>query len=274
MLRHANLFVLASLVLIVGAAPASADTCDLTSTGSSCGPSQFGGALFQQYTPTATTTYTVDPFLRLFNSGIEQGYNTSATTFDLNQQDTLNATDSILLEDVPIVMIDGVAYREFYLDINEPNSASKRLLSLDELRIYLSDTGGLTGYDATSQKLGGLTAIYDLDSGLTAGQDNWIQLNYSLNSGGSSGDMVAYIPNSLFTGSSEQYVYLYSKFGVKGGSLAADGSAETGFEEWWLKRPAAQASLSVPEPGMLLLFGTGLSLALRRVRRCPRKRLI
>ena len=59
----------------------------------------------------------------------------------------------------------------------------------------------LDSYNTVNKKLNGLTAIYDLD----AGGDNWIKLDYSLNSGSGSGDMVAYIPNSLFTGAGSQY---------------------------------------------------------------------
>jgi hypothetical protein len=51
--------------------------------------------------------------------------------------------------------------------------------------------------------------------------------------------MLAYIPNSLFTGQ-KQYVYLYSKFGV-------NFSAGNGPEEW----------ACVPEPVTLVLLGFG-----------------
>ena len=126
----------------------------------------------------------------------------------------------------------------------------KLLLSLDELRIYLSPTGELDSYNAANKKLNGLAAIYDLD----AGGDNWIKLDYSLNHGSGSGDMVAYIPNSLFTGAGTQYLYLFSRFGDQ---ESADAEADAGFEEWWVGPAAAppRSVAEVPEPATLLLLG-------------------
>ena len=92
--------------------------------------------------------------------------------------------------------------------------------------------------------------IYDLDS---ASVDNWIKLNYSLNTGSGSGDMFAYIPDSLFTGG--QYVYLYSKFGVH-------YAKNDGFEEWAVLKGTTQ----VPEPMSMLLLGLGI-VGLAGVRR-------
>ena len=66
--------------------------------------------------------------------------------------------------------------------------------------------------------------------------------------------MVAYIPNSLFSGPDSQFVYLFSRFGDQ---QAADGDADAGFEEWWLG-PTQRTIAAVPEPGSLLLLGAGL----------------
>jgi hypothetical protein len=252
-----------AIAISLNAAAASADVCDLTTDGSSCGPI-FNGAIFEEVSPQPTGTGYIDSFLRLQHNGTEEGYNTSARPFQYDQKEPIQYTHDIQLKDVPVVTIDGVEYREFYLDINEADSAGKELISLDELRIYLSPTGNLSGYNTNSEKLSRLTAIYDMDGGLPKGEDNYIVLNYSLNSGSGSGDMVAYIPNSLFTGSSEQFVYLYSKFGMQSGMEADDGS-DAGFEEWWLKGTSTEDPVTpVPEPATVLLFGTALALGLRR----------
>ena len=251
--------VLFGLFLGVAGSAVTADAavCNLTVAGSTCQPFA-GGAIYSQVLPQPTGTGYVDPFLRLQNNGNEKGYNTSAdyiagggmdfqTGYD--QKDPLNYTHDLLLSEVPIVnkTVNGVtsAYREFLLDINEPSGGSQELLSLDELQIFLSPVGmlgvqGQSEYDPTGNggkgTLDGLNAIYDLDTG----GNNYILLNYALGSGSGSGDMVVYIPNSLFTQpGNPQYVYLYSQFGLTTYSPCNNGcKSGDGFEEWWVQLPS------------------------------------
>ena len=240
--------LLASLtcVLPLGALAA---TCDLTAPGTSC---SIGSALFVQSDPQPTGTGVIDSFVRIQNNGTEQGYNTSGRPVAFHEKTDPNFTRALLLTEVPVVTIDGVAYREFGLDINEPASGTNRYLSLDKLMIFQSPSGNMTTTNLSG--LGHL--VYNLD----ATGDNWIKLDYSLGSGSGSGDMFAYINDSLFT-SSNPYVTLYSKFGLNFGSAA-------GFEEWWVREGQPVGPAPIPEPTSLLLLGSGLAgLAAWRSRR-------
>jgi hypothetical protein len=143
-----------------------------------------------------------------------------------------------------LVNIGGTDYREIILDAAEPGG-DKNTLLLEKMEIYLLPTGSETGYNS-----GWGTPIYELfdDTDLENILDS-ILLNDITGNGVS--DMYAYIPDSFFTGSN-QYMYLYSKFGLADMALgASDGS----FEEWGV---AAGGSPVVPEPASMVLLGSGL----------------
>jgi hypothetical protein len=148
------------------------------------------------------------------------------------------------LYEVPVFKIDGIDYREFVLDINQRGTTNGRMLSLDQIEIYLATKPGLTGYPSG---LG--TLVYELDDGA----DNWIKLNAKLNHGSGSGDMFAYIPDSLFTGDDYDYdyVYFYSKFGE---NCPING----GFEEWAVRN--GEPMPVIPAPGAIVLSSIGLCL--------------
>ena len=171
-----------------------------------------------------------------------------------------------------MVNIGGTNYREFFLDVNENSSTPNRYLSLDKLQIFLGASGNLGNYVASglTGTLNGLSPIYNMDTGVSGIgdlQDNWIQLDYSLNSGSGQGDMVAYIPDSLFTNTGENpYVYLYSQFGTTT-SGPTSLTTDAGFEEWWTRSPIAVPQTAVPEPTALVLLGSGLALVARTIRR-------
>jgi hypothetical protein len=227
-----------AVAIIVSVQVAHAAVIDLTTDGSS---GSANGALFYQFDSIPTGSGVIDSFLRIQGFGVQHGYNTDGTV----EYDTMASfTHSIQISDLPTIDIGGTTYREFMLDINQNG---QNILSLDELRIALWDTGNLSGYSSIFA-----SPIYDLD----AGGDNWIEMDYSLNAGSGHGDIIALIPDSIFTGLESQYVYLYSKFGVN--SVADDG-----FEEWAY---GLQGPL-MPEPTTIALLGLGTLFALRRKRK-------
>jgi len=221
-------------VLEERAVPAAAPLTivDLTTAGAK---QEVNGALFQQTDTQPTGTGVIHSFVRLQAHGknaVAQGVNTDARPLQMDENNSPVFTRSLQLSEIPIVTIDGVAYREFLLDINQ--KASSPILSLDEVRMYVGTSGNLNGYNATTKQFAGLDPIYDLD---TTTRDNSVRLNGNLTHGSGSGDMFLYIPVAAFSGSSGNYLYLYSKFGA---TKASNG----GFEEWAVRTPNAPPALA------------------------------
>jgi len=203
------------------------------------------GAFFIRSDMQSTGTGVIDSFVRINpggNKSPEEGYNASVRPVmdDVNTSPTF--THDILLKNIPIVTNPGSAtgtYYEFLLDINNFNSSP--LLSLDKVQIYTRSTA-LTDATSLASLMSGSTPRYNMDVG--ADGDSEVLLNYSINSGSGSGDMFLYVPTSAFAGASpDDFVYLYSMFGAKGGNY----SANDGFEEWAIR---LQGDLPPPPPGV------------------------
>jgi hypothetical protein len=227
-----------ALAIMISAQVAHAAMIDLTYEGAS---GTANGGQFYQFNEIPTGTGVINSFLRISGFGVQHGYNTDGTV----EFDTMAShTHSIQMSDLPIANIGGTDYRELFLDINQDG---QRILSLDELRIALWDTGNLSGYSSIFA-----SPIWDLD----AGGDNWIKLDDWVNPGSGHGDMLALIPDSLFTGLESQYVYVYAKFGV-------NSVADNGFEEWGY----STVGPLIPEPTTVALLGFGALFLLRRKRR-------
>jgi len=239
---------LIAAVAIALSTAANATDVDLTTAGST---GTVNGALFFQIDAQSTGTGVIDPFVQLDdNDGDSNGYNTTVNSvLDNGAADNFN--HELLLTSVPVVNIGGVDYREFLLDINE--TGEDPFVSLHEIQLFTSDTANQSVETFTGGilDLADATLIYDLD----ALEDSVVELNYSLNTGSGSGDVLFYVPDSLFTGTGD-FVYLYSAFG----SL---NDEEAGFEEWAI----VEGGLGVvPEPATVVLLGLGLAAAAARQR--------
>ena len=209
--------------------PPGNPTLDLT-TDDSFG--DIGGVVFETGLAQPAGTGTFNTFEQIQHNGFEQGYNTDGTRqFDTRSSAVFN--HSLLLSQIPTVVgdgsngtQDGVVYREFLLDINEPNGSTNPYLSLDALQIWQEEAGNLTGFTPGAGFAGPHTnnLVYNLD----AGGDNWIGLNAALSSGSGHADLAVLVPDSLFINDgTDRFVYLYSAFGAQAGWDA--GGA---FEEW------------------------------------------
>jgi hypothetical protein len=158
-----------------------------------------------------------DSFLRIQNTGEEQGFNTD-TSQQLDNKDGI-FTHSLLIANLDVVTINGVDYYQIRLDLNEVNSSTGPNISLDELQLYYGDAAN------SFSDLASLTQVFDL-SGSLALVDH--------NSGSGTDDYFFNIPVSLFAGADTgDYLTLYADFS------GADG----GFEEF-----RALSSEFVPQP--------------------------
>ncbi len=253
----------------VGTGAATAAVVDLTTANSS---GTINGAVFQQINPQSTGTGVIDSFAQIGAANQEevQGYNTTANgTFDNGAADNFN--HSITLSQIPVVELNGVFYRQFLLDINENNNASlDQYLSLDDVQIFVGGTANSNVETLTGGVLDhNGTLVYHMDSG----GDNWVALNYALNTGSGSGDMFMYIPDSLFAAyQSTDVITLYSHFGGAGTDptgFTGNFANSDGFEEWAVLQGNQTI---VPEPTTLSLMGLGLAgLFLRRATRSSKK---
>ena len=153
----------------------------------------------------------------------------------------------------------GQQYLAFRLDVNEQATSTDRIIWMNRLEIYLGDAP-----DLLLDSPGGLgDLIYSLDGG--AQGDGSVKLDYKLEHGSGSGDMLVLIPQALFQ--PDRYIYLLSEF----------SGADAGFEEWSARvsptpPPPPPPPPGVPLPGvawggLVLLSSTGGARILRRWRK-------
>ena len=213
------------------------------------------GAQFDWTPAQPTGTGNIQPFLRVQNDGVEQGYNTSGTSLPFDDKIgpwTHNATFANL--QATTVMVGNTSYFKSLLDINQTSNSP--LLSLDQLQFYTSPTGSQTTKDVGS--LGILRYSFS--------PSDAVYLDASRNHGSGSDDMFAYLPTSAFAGtSSSDFVYLYCHFGDTHPSNA-------GFEEWSLVvNPVPEASTFFPVIGLAVAVVSTYELRRRKLKQMVRE---
>ena len=98
------------------------------------------GAQFVFTTPQSTRTGVIQPFLRLENSPVEQGYNTSGgTPFDDKAGPWTHDLTFGDLQNTQVTL-GGASYFRLLLDVNEPGG-SKSLISLESATILYLQSG-------------------------------------------------------------------------------------------------------------------------------------
>lgn len=215
------------------------------------------GALYEWTNFSATGTGTINTFVRVQATGTEQGYNHSLGGSVPWDTKAGIHTHDIQYQDLVTRSVLGIDYFEFLLDINEAANEGNRLLSLDNVQIFTRGSA-ITSADESLDGLGELRFNNDVG----ADRDVTVNLDYTRNPGSGGGDMFMLVPVSLFAGTMpEDYIYFYSAFGAMNDSGA-------GFEEWAMRRQlSSEDNAPVPEPGSMMLLGTGLLFAARKFRR-------
>ncbi len=160
------------------------------------------------------------PFLHQDSNGpFSIGYNSdeSGNPLDVGS----SQTEALHLSEIPIIYRAGVAYYEFRLDVNEPNTTTRQV-ALEQLRIYTATReASLADYNNGFTAPGVFTTVFDLD----AGEDRRVLLSDD-STGGGTDDYAFYIPASAFSGDpAATFVTFVSQFGP-------NPDEDGGFEEW------------------------------------------
>lgn len=258
-----------------------------------------GTVIFARDSTQPAGTGVFNPFLRLDCKGNgcdEQGYNTNGVKGDasnnyttrkvLDNMSPVNWTHDVLISTLQLNAA-GTHY-QFKLDINEPGNANS-LLSLDGVKLYSTSAPGQFGqaldtanpsptYDWVGPTSS--TLLWDMDLGKNGNddpKDRSVLLDARATGGPGSGvaDMVMLVDKNvidLAKGAGENYLILWSRFGMDQGAKADTATtAEAGFEEWSYQAKVGTPTNppggggQVPAPATAMLVAVGL-VAMTRAR--------
>jgi hypothetical protein len=174
-------------------------------------PIAIGSGVLYEANTTGSGTGNYNSFLRLAANGQQEGFNTD----DGGEADNKDGiwTHSLLVSTLATVDIGGTLYYEIRLDLNEVQSGDKPNITLEDLRIFRSNTPA--DGDDFDADFSGLTEVFDLGDALDL---------VDTNHGSGTDDYVFYLPISLFPNMG-QYLTLYASF----------SGSDDGFEEFRVK---------------------------------------
>lgn len=183
------------------------------------------GAIFARTGNQPVGTGNIDSFVRFRATDTEAGYNTSGEREFATKND--GWCRALQLSEISTINIGGRNYRQFMLDVNQTGASP--LLTMESLQIWVGTQGDYSDYASWDQTdpTAAPAKVFDMDIGPDG--DSSVLIDYSLESGSGTGDMIVYIPESAFAGrAASDYVYLYSAFG------RPEYPSNDGFEEWYV----------------------------------------